>query len=134
MMFDALSSVFDNIKIEEITISGDIEKGFEIVNKPKSDGYDIVIFASWVMAFSLNPVIKKYLSDLNALENKKIFCIVTQHFPYKWMGGTLALGQMKKLINTKNGVLQMSDVINWTNKNRDNQIREIITNIIQNIK
>ncbi len=136
-LFKKLSNEFEDVKIEEITITGDIEKGFQIDNNPPVNDYDIVVFGSWVMAFSLNPVMKKYLSMLPSLKDKKIFCMVTQHFPYKWMGGSNCLNQMRKIVKSKYGELYLTDVVSWTNKKREEQIEKIISsfnNAIQELK
>lgn len=81
------------------------------------------------MAFSLNPVMKKYLSMISDLNGKKVFRLLTQHFPFKWMGGSIALGQMNKSITLKSGAVTESFVVNWSNKKREEQIEDMITKI-----
>ena len=85
------------------------------------------------MAFSLNPVMKKYLSMLSSLKDKKIFCLTTQHFPYKWMGGSNCLNQMRNIIRQKGSDCLNTGVVCWSNKKRETQIETIFQDYINAI-
>ena len=77
----------------------------------------------WIMAlFALF-----YLLNQPSLENKKISCFVTQHFAKPWMGGNRAVKQISKLVYNKNGSVVRSDIINWSNVKREEQISCLIS-------
>lgn len=110
---------------------------FVFNNIPSLDKYDVIIFGSYVEAFMLNPVMIAYLDQLNNIKNKPVYCFVTQHFPYPWMGGNNAIKKMKKILNSKGALIQLTDVINWKNKNRFikiNSLADKITNSLLELK
>jgi len=107
--------------IERVTVRGERTpqtKSFELDVMPDSSPYDAVVLASYVEAFSLCPVMTRYLAQLGTLGGKPVACLVTQQFPYPWLGGNRALKQMKKLVETKNGVVVATAVVNWAKAKR----------------
>ena len=93
------------------------------------DTYDALIFGAPVQAFALSPVMKRYLTQITSLENKKVACLVTQYFRYPWSGGNRAIRQMKKICESKGGEVCGSGIVNWSNLNRDQQIIGVITGL-----
>lgn len=93
---------------------------------PDTIPYDEIIFGAPVRAFSLNPIMKAYLDNLQDLKEKNITCFVTEHFPKAWMGGNQAIKKMKRLVQDKNGNITESGVINWSNAKREEQINEMV--------
>lgn len=94
---------------------------------PDVVGFDAVILGGWVEAFSLCPGFKQYLQQLNQIESKIILCLLTQHFPHKWMGGSHALAQARKVLASKGCNMVNLGVINWTNKKREAQIEASVS-------
>ncbi len=136
MVSERIKEKYNDITIEEIKIAGNPEKGmdyFDITNAPKPD-YDYIIFASAVNAFTLCPVMVKYLMDIEDLENKKISIFVTQFFPYKFMGGNNAIRKMQKLIENKKGKVRKTGVINFKNKKKDDMITNLVNEFVEDIK
>jgi len=99
----------------------------QLSNSPDLSQYDEIILGAPVNAFSLNPIMKTYLLNQPSLENKKISCFVTQHFAKPWMGGNRAVKQISKLVYNKNGSVVRSDIINWSNVKREEQISCLIS-------
>jgi hypothetical protein len=64
-------------------------------------------------------VLTEYLKGVPSLEGKKVACLVTQQFPYPWMGGNRALRQMRKLCEAKGGEVVKTAVVNWASSKRD---------------
>lgn len=123
----ALDASGHKTPLERISVEGDPVKrteNFTLSNAPATDGYDALVFCGFVEAFSLSPVMQKYLSGIHDLGGKKVFCLVTQHFPKPWLGGNNAIKQMKKLVAGKGGTVADTAVINWTAKNRAAQIEQ----------
>ena len=128
-LYETLKSDGKNVEIERIEAIRDMKKNsnvFNITNYPNIDKYDIVVFASYVEAFMLNPVMKKYLESIKSLENKKILCFVTQHFPYAWLGGNNAIKKIKSICESKKASIKVSKVINWSNKKREDMIKNLL--------
>lgn len=94
---------------------------------PEVIDYDALIFGGWIQAFNLCPGLSKYLKQLSFLKDKKISVFLTQHFPYKWMGGNTGMAKMKKILSSKGAVVSYSGIINWSKKNqRDDQIDKLV--------
>jgi len=53
------------------------------------------------------------------LQGKKVACLVTQFFPYPWMGGNHAIRQMRRLCESKGATVCGSGVVNWMRPRRD---------------
>jgi len=98
----------------------------ELINIPDVVGYDYVVFASPVHAFSLSRIMNAYLSQLPDLSGKTIDLFITHLFPFAWMGGNHTLKQMKKLVESKNGAVRHMTSINWKSKNRESTIDQMI--------
>lgn len=92
---------------------------------PEANGYDALIFGAWVQAFNLCPGFTLYLKQIPDFDTNNVSCFLTEQFPYKWMGGSLALSKMRKQLTAKGAEIQASGVINWSNKKREQQIGEL---------
>jgi len=109
------------VKLEQVTVVGGRKQGareFGLETLPDVAPYDAVVFGSAVEAFSLSPVLTAYLKQIGSLQGKKVACLVTQQFPYPWMGGNRAIRQMKKLLKAKGGTIAGSAVVNWAKSRR----------------
>lgn len=93
---------------------------------PCINDYDCVIAGAPVWGFSLSPVMKLYLNHIKDKADKIKCCYVTQHFPHPFLGGNRAVKQIKKLCTSFGGDIKESAVINWSGKNRDNQIDDLL--------
>ncbi len=108
--------------IERVTVAGERTpqtKSLKLDVAPDPGPYDAILFASSVEAFSLCPVMKQYLAQVGSLEGKPVACLVTQQFPYPWMGGNRAVKQMKQIIGAKNGAAGATAVVNWASARRE---------------
>jgi len=101
----------------------------ELKNKPSLSGYDYLIFGAPVRAFSLSPVMKAYLSQVSSLNGKKASCFVTQQFPFPWMGGNQALRKFRAACAAQGANLVKTGVVNWSRKNRQEQISEVVKDL-----
>jgi len=128
----ALTNKGNEVSLERITAINDKPnsgKPIQLSEIPDASQYDEIIFAAPVQGFSLNPIMKIYLSKLSDLQGKKISCFVTEHFPKPWMGGNHAIKQIKRLIRDKKGIVTDCSVINWSNSKREEQINEMISRL-----
>jgi len=115
------------VAIERIEISGDPMKPgapWDFTKAPKTEGYDALVFGSYVEAFCAAAVMKKYLAGVAGLSGKKCFVLVTQGLPKAWMGGNNAVRQIKGLVKAKGGVIVDSALVSWRSKIKDLQILE----------
>ncbi len=128
-LYERLKKDGKDVKLEKIEAIRDMKKNpndFKITNSPKIDELDTIIFASYVEAFQLCPVMKKYLKDLPSLKNKKVLSFVTQHLSYSWMGGNNANRKIETICHTKGVKVEKRGVINWKNKKREEQIDNLV--------
>jgi flavodoxin len=85
--------------------------------------YDMLIFGSFVEAFTLNKCMKEYIKKMPRIDGKKAVMLTTQRFPKKWMGGRQALNKMKSLLEEKGAQVLGGEDINWKNKEDGRQER-----------
>ena len=128
---EKLISVGHEANVERVIPLGDVAPGAKDIkfeNQPDSQVYDALIFGAPVHAFSLSPAMKTYMEQLPSLQNKIIACFVTKGAPFKWTGGTRAIGQMKKICNARGGKVSETGIIVWNNK-RDKEIDKLVDKI-----
>ena len=97
-----------------------------LVDKPDPSGFDMLYFGAPVQAFSLAMAMKAYLAQMPGLNGKRVACFMTQHFPYRWMGGTNALRQFEAALKAKNASTSVCGVIHWSRKDRDAQVAQLL--------
>jgi flavodoxin len=102
------------------------QKQVSLIDPPEIENYDHIIFACPVHGFMVCKIMKAYLDQLADLSGKTIDCFVTHMFRYSWLGGTQALKQMKKVIESKNGVVRQMTSINWKSRQREADIKKMI--------
>ena len=129
-----LESKGQSVDLQEILAEGDIQPGgkeISLKTKPPADPYQGVILASPVQAFSLNPVMKKYLSDLGSLEGKPVACFVTKQLPGAWTGARAALNYLGRAVKSRGGNLLPGGMVVWSSKHREELIDSLIDKISQ---
>ncbi len=77
---------------------------------------------------------KSYLNQLDSLEKKKYFCIVTKALPFKWTGGNRAIKQMKEICEAKGAENCGDGIIIWREKKSSADIDEIISKVKEAVK
>lgn len=113
------------VNIEKLKVVGELRPGakdIQFEKVPALNQYDAIIFGSPVQAFSLSPVMKSYLDNITSLNSKKVVFLLTQFFPYPWMGGNHAIRQMKKICESKGAVVCGTAIINWSRPSRAKKI------------
>lgn len=93
---------------------------------PTTAPYDLLVFAAPVRGFSLSQVMKLYLDQLPMLNGKKVGLLVTQMFPFAWMGGKRAITQMRSACKSKGCQISGTAIIHWSSKHREQQIDEAV--------
>ena len=119
---ERLSAAGHSVKLEQVAVAGGGKPGerrLELGTLPDLAGYDGVVFGAAVEAFSLSSVMSAYLKRVGSLEGKKVAFLVTEGFPYPWMGGNRAVSQMKKLCRAKGAEIVGSAVVNWAKSRRE---------------
>jgi flavodoxin len=126
---EKLSAAGHSVDLERLKVAGALRRGIKDIQfetLPNAGQYDALVFGAPVEAFSLSPVMVSYLTQIASLQSKKVACLVTQFFPYPWMGGNRAIGQMKKICESKGAVVFGSEVINWSSSRRNLKITEAV--------
>ena len=116
------------LEIEQLRLEGGQQisgKNSKIANPPDVSKYDAVIFAAPVHGFSLSKVMTIYLNQVQSLAGKNVACFITKGLPFGWTGGTRAIGQMKKICESKWGMVSGTGIILW-NKDREKQIADLV--------
>jgi len=92
---------------------------------PDIGQHDRIVFGSPVQGFSLSQAMIQYLKRLPSLANKEIAFLVTEAFPYGWMGGNRAIRQMTSICESKGATVRGSGLVNWMRPSRARQIEEV---------
>ena len=118
-----------SVNIERLKVIGKVKPGTKDIKfetLPDNYSYDALVFGSPVQAFSLSSAMTVYLSQIKSLQDKKIAFLVTQFFPFAWLGGNRAIGQMKKICESKGAAVCGTAVVNWSKPSREKQITEMV--------
>jgi flavodoxin len=96
----------------------------EFDKRPDLSNYDAVIFGGPVRGFSMSLVLSAYITQVPSLKNKKVGLLVTEQFPFPWMGGNHAISQMKRICESRGAEIYAEGIVNWSNKKREAMINE----------
>jgi len=125
---EKLSAAGHSVNIERLKVVGEFRPGvkdLQLETLPNAGQYDALVFGAPVQAFSLSAVMTGYLEQITSLQDKQVACLVTEAFPYPWMGGNRAIRQMRKICESKGATVCGSGVVNWMSSRRDQQITEV---------
>ena len=117
------------VNIERLKVIGKVHpstKDVKFESLPDIEPYDALVFGSPVQAFSLSSAMTAYLSQIKSLQDKKVAFLVTQFFPFSWLGGNRTIGQMKKICESKGATICGAAVVNWSKPSREKQIAEMV--------
>lgn len=125
---EKLSAAGHSVTLERIEVIGEVSPGQAVQFKtlPDAGKYNTLVLASPVMAFSLSPVMTEYLKQVASLQDKKVAFLVTEAFPFPWLGGNRAVRQMKRACESKGATVCGSGIVNWMKKRREQQIVEVV--------
>jgi menaquinone-dependent protoporphyrinogen IX oxidase len=126
---DALAAKGCDVELQRVVATGG-DPGARaldtLVQTPDPNGYDALVFASPVQAFSLAQAMQLYLSQISCTQAGTVCCLVTQHFKKPWLGGNRAIRKMCALLARKNIPTSETGIVNWSGVNREAQIDEIV--------
>ena len=100
-----------------------------LTHAPDASMYDMVYFAAPVQAFSMCPVMKQYLGELQGFQGRRAALLTTQHLSKPWMGGRRAIRQMGEAITGQGGTVLASGIVNWSAKDRDARISQVVAEL-----
>ena len=126
---DALVGNGAEVEIARVTMEGDDPKSgtpLKLIGAPDPNGYDAVVFASPVQAFSLAQAMVLYLNQLPKFEAKKVLFFTTQHLKKPWLGANHAIRQAKALIAAKGTAVTGTGAVHWSSEQREEQIEALI--------
>lgn len=133
---DKLTTAGHTVALERLQTEGEVKPGAkEVVFKelPDISGYEAVVFGSPVQAFSLSLAMKSYLEQVQGVNGKRVAFLVTQHFPYPWMGGNRAIRQFMSSSGVRGAVLCGTGIVNWSRRGRVQQIEQVVESLCQSL-
>ena len=117
------------VTLEHLQTVGEVKPGAKDIRfqaLPNIGEYDALVFGAPVQAFSLAPVMKSYLAQVTAVQGKRVAFLLTQHFPYPWMGGNRAMKQFRNSTGLRGAVMCGTGIINWSRAGREQQVKEVV--------
>ena len=117
-----------SVRLDEVKTKGPARPGspVELAQTPDVTGYDALVLASPVQAFSLAPAMQGYVTQLSSFKAKPVALLITQFFPFPWMGGRRALRQLSALCEARGARVLGGWVINWSRREREKAIRTAV--------
>ena len=116
----ALEKKGHEVSFREIKVRGETapNQPVDFEHIPDISGFDAYIVAGQVHAFSLSPPMTDFIRLHANFEGKKAAFLITQQFPFAWMGGTRAMGQMVEYCKAKGARPVGGAVVNWMGEER----------------
>ena len=125
---EKLSSAGHEVTLEHLRTVGPVSargQDVQFESVPSTEGYDALIFGSPVQAFSLAPGMDAYMQRLSSLQGIKVGLLVTEAFPFKWLGGNRAVRKLTSLCDGVGASVCESGIVNWGNPRREAMIVEV---------
>lgn len=125
-----------DVELKEIKIKGKVnpgEKEAEFTEMPVLSGYEALVFGSHTEAFQLEQAMKLYFNKIEMIKDKKVACISTHQFPFKWMGGNSAVQKMKSLCEEKGAKVLGTAVVDWSPKSKRSEKIAAAVNMIASL-
>lgn len=102
-----------------------VTSDFSIIDAPEGlEKFSLIVFVSFVTGFMLNPVMAKYLSDIEIKSGMPCICIAAKQFKSRWTGGNQAVNKMKKLCSAKGMKVVGSGIFSRKMENYDELIKD----------
>lgn len=92
---------------------------------PDINEYDVLVFAGPVHGFSLSPALAACLSKYESLKDRKIAIMVTQAFPFPFLGGNRTIAKIKQICELKGAIICDTGIVNWSSRRRKEMIEEV---------
>lgn len=127
----------DTAEILRIVVEGgdfQSKTPLKIVEAPDPRGFDAVVFASPVQAFSLAQAMILYFQQTPAPDAEKVFFFTTQHLKKPWLGANHAIRQAKALLKAKGTELTLSGSVQWSSEKREEQIGNLVEQFLIALK
>lgn len=124
---EKLSAAGHTVTMERIEVIGEVSPGkpVQFSATPEPQPYDALVFGSPVRAFSLCQAMVEYLKQVAPLQGKKVACLITEAFPFPWLGGNRAVRQMTRLCKAARADVCGSGIVNWMKKEREQQVVDV---------
>ena len=124
---EKLQAAGHTVTMERIEAVGEVSPGqpVQFSATPDPQPYDALVIGSPVQAFSLCQAMVDYLKQAPPLQGKPVACLITEAFPFPWLGGNRAVRQMTRLCKAAGANVCGSGIVNWMKKEREQQIVEV---------
>jgi len=126
---ERMTSIGHTVSLERIEPEGEVkprDKDVKLKVTPDASVHEALVLGAPVHAFALSPVMQAYLREVPSLAGMRVGCLVTMQLPFAWMGGANALRQMRKLCEAKGAEVRGTGVVNWSRREREAQISELV--------
>lgn len=100
-----------------------------IAEMPDLNGYQALVLCSPVHGFGLAPAMKTYLAQVRLASGLPVALLLTQQFPYPWMGGKQAMGQFRQACQQHGAVVRGEMIVNWSSSRREQQIGDGVSSL-----
>ena len=117
-----------SVTLEHLNVIGEARPGrddFSYESLPDTGEYEALVFAAPAQAVSPAVGMGGYLEQVPSLGGKEVGLLVTEAFPWPWLGGNRAIRQMTATCESKGATITASGIVNWGNRRREEMIVEV---------
>lgn len=118
-------------QLQVVAGSGRQVKDVRVLELPDLNSYQALVLCAPVQGFSLAPAMKAYLSQAKLASGLPVALLITQHFPYPWMGGKQAMAQFQQACRQHGAIVRGEMIVNWSSSRREQQIRDGVSNLAE---
>lgn len=116
-------------QLKPVDEEGSLKGRLELVDKPSISGYDAIIFGAPVWGFAPSGVMREYMLQIPTLQDKKVFCFVTQSFSFPCLGGNGSIKKLNEICSSKGGIIVGDGIVNYTKKKREPKTLELLNKL-----
>ena len=106
----------------------------KLIGTPDPCGFDAVVFASPVQAFSLAQAMVLYFRQMPSFEAQKTLFFTTQQLKKSWLGANHAIRQAKAMLLAKGAQVATSGSVQWSSGQREEQIAALIERFAEELR
>jgi len=106
------------------------KRRMKLEEAPPAEGYDALVLASPVHAFTLSQPMKLYLKTLPSLKGRRVGIYVTQQLKRPFFGGNRALRHMRKQLEKAQADVVSGGIVHWNAKEREEQKARVVESLI----
>ncbi len=106
------------------------KRRMKLEEAPSVEGYEALVLASPVHAFTLARPMKLYLKTFPSLKDRRVGIFVTQQLKRPFFGGNRALRFLQKNLEKSKAQVVLGGIVHWSAKEREKQQETVVERLV----